>query len=143
MTVRSLTAHRPKIYALDCIPVRPISSGKKRLVFGSKNGLIEATLIGTGSIQMVAPLSLTSHFLKTKTLKVGFVITENGEDKLALVELVSQSLRLRVLEQIMLMKLVVRMRLRVVQLATLRHLRTASWCILNLQINGFQISYRY
>ena len=55
-----------------------------------QNGLIEATLVGTGTNSNGDSMVLNESLFENENLKVGFVITENGEDKLALVELVSQ-----------------------------------------------------
>lgn len=56
-----------------------------------QNGLIEATLEGEGTFSNSdSTIVLNESLFENVDLKVGFVITENGDDKLALVELVSQ-----------------------------------------------------
>lgn len=55
-----------------------------------RNGLIEATLSGTGTSSNGGSIVLNESLFENEALKVGFVITEDGVDKVALVELVSQ-----------------------------------------------------
>ncbi|MEK9728285.1 MAG: hypothetical protein VW397_09305, partial [Candidatus Margulisiibacteriota bacterium] len=54
------------------------------------NGLIEATLNGEGTNSAGNSLQLTETLFETEGLKVGFTIVEDGQEKLALVELTSQ-----------------------------------------------------
>ena len=54
------------------------------------DGLIQAVLQGQGSSSNGGSVVLNESLFENENLKVGFVITENGEDKLALVELISQ-----------------------------------------------------
>lgn len=55
-----------------------------------QDGLIEAILDGTGTNSNGDSIILNESLFENEALKIGFVITENGEDKLALVDLVSQ-----------------------------------------------------
>ena len=54
------------------------------------NGLIEATLEGTGTNSANSSIALSETLFETENLKVGFTIVENGVEKLALVDLTSQ-----------------------------------------------------
>jgi hypothetical protein len=59
------------------------------------DGLIEATLAGTGVDANGNPLDLNEGLFEYNNLKVGFTIQENGVDQLALVELTSQPFALK------------------------------------------------